>query len=311
MDVARSDSAVAAFVARAAERLAPIRDEFPFASRGLATKAGTIHYVDEGPRSKRAIVCVHGNPTWSFAFRRIVRAFSPRHRVVALDHLGCGLSDKPRDWDYTLRAHAENLHALVVELGLEDVTLVMHDWGGAIGMGFARRASERVSRMLVMNSAAFPSTHMPWRIRACRVPLIGPVLVQQLNAFAGLAPRMALHDASRLSARARRGYLLPYRSAADRIAIRRFVEDIPMSPRHRSWSELASIESALSQFRDRPVSIVWGERDWCFTPAFRAEWERRFPRARVARIEDAGHLVFEEAPDAVASALEDLLTSAP
>ncbi len=302
-----SSAADAAFLARVHERLAPIREEYPFESRCLSLPAGRMHYVDEGPRDAPAVVCVHGNPTWSFAFRRIVRALRGDHRVIALDHIGCGMSDKPHDWTYRLKDHAENLLALVEALDVRDITLVMHDWGGAIGMGFARRAPERVARLFAMNTAAFASRELPLRIAACRIPLFGPFLVRRLNAFAGLAPRMAVADRSKLSPKAREGLLLPYDSARNRIAIQRFVEDIPMGARHPSWPELAAIDAALASFRDRPVALCWGERDWCFTPRIREEWQRRFPAARVTRVEHAGHYVFEEAPEEVERALRELL----
>lgn len=288
-------------------RLAPIRDEYPFAPRFLDVDGGAMHYVDEGPREAEVLLCVHGNPTWSFAFRRIVRAFSPTHRVVAVDHVGCGLSDKPESWPYRLEGHATNLVRLVEALDLRRVTLVLHDWGGAIGMGCARRVPERIDRVFVMNTAAFRSKRMPWRIRACRIPRLGPWLVTEWNAFAGLAPILAVHDRHKLAFPAKRGLLLPYETPRARLAIARFVLDIPMSPAHPSWSELVATEEALASFADRPVGGAWGERDWCFTPRFRAEWERRFPKARIARCRDAGHFVFEEDPDAVERALRDLV----
>lgn len=297
----------ARFLEAARAKLAPVRSEYPFTSRVHHVRGARLHYIDEGPRAAPPIVCVHGNPTWSFAFRRIVRAFSATHRVIAIDHLGCGLSEKPRDGEYTLARHAENLTSLVRALDLRDVTLVMHDWGGAIGMGFARREPERIARLFAMNTAAFRSSAMPLRIRACRWPAIGPFLVQRLNAFAGLAPRMAMAHPHNLAPLARRGLLLPYDTSDARIAIQRFVEDIPMSSAHPSWNELVAIEESLASFADRPVALCWGERDWCFTPAFREEWQRRFPAAHVTRCDDAGHYVFEEAPAAIEQSLRELL----
>jgi len=288
-------------------RLAPIRDQYPFQPRFFAANGGRMHYVDEGPRGGETILCVHGNPTWSFAFRRILSEFSKDRRVVAVDHVGCGLSDKPQQWDYTLENHARNLTALVEHLDLKRVTLVLHDWGGAIGMGFARRAPERVQRIFAMNTAAFRSKRMPLRIRACRIKGLGPYLVREWNAFAGLAVILAVHDRKSLTFPVKRGLLLPYETPESRVAIQRFVEDIPMSPAHRSWNELVATEDALSRFADRPVALCWGERDWCFTPRFREEWQRRFPAARVTRCKDAGHYVFEEAPEEVSRALRELL----
>ena len=294
-------------VLAAVGRLAPIRDEFPFEPRFHAVPSGRMHYIDEGPRDAPVIVCVHGNPTWSFAFRRIVKAFSDRYRVVALDHIGCGLSDKPADFEYTLENHALNLCSLVRALDLKHITLAMHDWGGAIGMSFARREPQRIAGLFAMNTAAFRSRRMPLRIRICRWPWIGPYLVLDWNAFAGLAPIYGVHDRKSLTFPVKRGLMLPYETKSSRRAIAEFIKDIPLSARHRSWDELVATETALSQFQALPTALCWGERDWCFTKAFRAEWERRFPAAVATRCKDAGHLVFEEAPVAVESALRALL----
>ncbi len=280
----------------------------PFATHFHALRAGRMHYVDEGPRDAPVVLCLHGNPTWSFYWRALVRGLSDRWRVIAPDHIGCGLSDKPQDWEYTLAAHVENLESLVESLGLARVTLALHDWGGAIGMGLARRKPERIERLIVTNTAAFTSTRLPWRLRACRVPVLGEFLVRRMNAFAGLAPRLASARRGGLSAEARLGLGAPYRTSAERVAIARFVQDIPMSPRDRSWSELAAIESALSGFTDRPTCLIWGLRDWCFSPAFLAEWQRRFPNARTHALPDAGHLVLEDATERVVAHAREFLT---
>jgi haloalkane dehalogenase len=298
-------------VLAAVGRLAPIRDEYPFQPRFFQVAGGLLHYVDEGPRDADTILCVHGNPTWSFAFRRILKTFSKTHRVIALDHLGCGLSDKPAEYEYTLAHHAENLTALVRALDPQRITLVMHDWGGAIGMSFARREPQRIARLFAMNTAAFRSRRMPLRIRVCRLPVVGPWLVRDLNAFAGHTPLMAVENRKLFPFPAQRGMLLPYESSASRVAILRFVEDIPLSQKHRSWAELVATEDALAQFANLPVALCWGERDWCFTKRFRAEWERRFPRAVVTKCARAGHYVFEEAPAEVERALAALLATQP
>ena len=281
-----------------------LRAEYPFASHWFETPGGRMHFVDEGPRDAPPLLMLHGNPTWSFYFRKLVRAFSKEFRCVAPDHVGCGLSDKPPEWRYDLEGHVENLERLVLHLDLRGVTLVLHDWGGAIGLGFARRHPERIARLVVMNTAAFPGK-APLRLRVCRAPGVGPFLVRRLNAFAGLAPRLAV--AKPLDRTAKRGLQLPYRTARDRIAIARFVQDIPLSPRHPSWKELEATERSLPRFRDLPTCIVWGERDFVFTPRFREEWEKRFPRAEVHPLVDAGHWLVEDAPEEVEAILRDFL----
>jgi pimeloyl-ACP methyl ester carboxylesterase len=267
---------------------------YPFGSRFLELPAGhRLHYLDEGPRDAPAVLLLHGNPSWSFLWRDLVRELSSRFRVVAPDHLGCGLSDKPRDWSYRLADHVANLERLVDALGLTRLHLGVHDWGGAIGMGLATRRPDAIERLLVTNSAAFASSRLPLRIAVCRWPLLGPLLVRGLNGFARAATVMA--TAKGLPDDVKQGLLAPYASWADRIAIQRFVEDIPMSPAHPSWPVLAQIDAGLSRLRDKPMLLVWGERDWCFTPAFREEWQRRFPAAEVLACADAGHYVLEDA----------------
>jgi haloalkane dehalogenase len=266
-----------------------------------------MHYVDEGPRAGSTLLMVHGNPTWSFYFRSLISAFGTEHRVVAPDHIGCGLSDKPQAWSYRLADHIENLEALVRGLDLADITLVMHDWGGAIGMGFASRNPERVARLVILNSAAFLSDRVPLRIRACRAPIVGEFLVRRMNAFAGMAPRMASARRGGISAEAKHGLLWPYDSYANRIAVSRFVQDIPLSSKDPSYATVQEIERGIERFRDLPACIVWGERDFCFTPEFRRMWLRHLPSAETHVLADAGHYVLEDAPAEVERAIAAFL----
>lgn len=279
------------------------KGQYPFASRFLPVGANRLHYLDEG--SGPPVLFVHGNPTWSFYWRHLVTALRGTHRAVAIDHLGCGLSDKPEAGPYRLKDHVDRLEALVLALDLRDITLVVHDWGGAIGMGVAVRHPERFARFVVFNTAAFPSPAIPLRIAACRVPLLGALAVRGLNGFAGAAIFMATERG--LDATARAGYLAPYDSWAHRVAVHRFVQDIPMAPSHPSWAALEGIAAGLAALRDRPMLILWGEKDWCFTPAFREEWERRFPAARVHRFEDAGHYVVEDARERILPLMQGFL----
>ena len=284
---------------------APWEKVYPWASRFLDVDGGRMAYLDEGPRDAPVVLCVHGNPTWSFYWRALVAGLSDRYRVVVPDHIGCGRSDKPQDWPYRLDGHVRNLEALVAALDLRDVTLVVHDWGGAIGFGAATRHPERFARFVVTNTAAFPSPRIPLRIAVCRVPGFGALAVRGFNGFAGAATIMATEKG--LSPEARAGLLAPYGSWADRIATLRFVEDIPMAPDHPSWGSLSAIADGLVGLRDRPMRIVWGERDWCFTPAFREEWERRFPAAESFPLADVGHYVMEDAPERVLPLVRDFL----
>lgn len=266
----------------------------PFTPHFRSVPGGTLHYVDEGPRTSSAVLAVHGNPTWSFAWRGLVAGLRERHRVIALDHLGMGLSSRPPR-PVCLAEHVENLVRLVDALGLTDVTLVCHDWGGAIGFGAALARRQVFTRFLVLNTAAFPSAFIPKRIALCRGPLLGRLLVRGLNGFAWPATRMA--TVRPLSAEVRAGYLAPYSSWAERRQVHEFVRDIPMAVKHPSWPTLCAIADKLPDLRGLPMTIFWGNRDWCFDRVFRASWMQRFPDARIVALEDAGHYVFEDQPE--------------
>ncbi len=272
-----------------------LRRIYPFEPKAFTTPAGArMSYLDEGPRSTHAVVMLHGNPTWSFYYRELVKALMPAMRCVVPDHVGMGLSEKPQDYAYTLAQRIDDVMALLRSCGVETFDLVVHDWGGAIGFGAAGRQPERVKRIVILNTGAFPSRHIPGRIAMCKAPVVGPALVRGLNGFAWPATWMAM-SRRKLTAEEKRAYLLPYDSWANRVAVSGFVQDIPMNERHRSWVTLTEVADGIAQFRDRPVTIVWGGKDFCFDDRFLAEWQRRLPQAKVHRIADAGHYVLEDA----------------
>lgn len=278
---------------------------YPFASHQRTTAWGAQHYVDEG--SGPPLVMVHGNPTWSFYYRELVKAFRDQHRAIAIDHLGCGLSDKPAGFDYCLDSHIRNLVDLLDELDLQKVTLLMHDWGGAIALGAALERPERIARLVLFNTGAFPPPFVPLRIRLCRTPLLGTLAMRGLNAFARAALVMATERRGGLSPAVKAGLIAPYDNWANRIAIDRFVYDIPFTRRHRTWSRLESIENGLASLANRPTLMVWGMKDWCFRPECLTRFEKHFPQAEVKRLPAAGHYVIEDAPEEVIASVGDFL----
>jgi len=284
--------------ARAANREG-FQAEYPFDSHWIQINGRHIHYIDEGQGP--VLLMVHGNPTWSFAWRGLIRNLASDYRVIAIDHLGCGFSEKPQADEYALEAHIGRLVSFVQELDLNQITLFAHDWGGAIGMGCAGRLPDRFHRFVLMNTAAFRSRSIPLRIAACRVPLFGTLGMRALNLFSVAALRMASEQP--LSSAARNGLIAPYNSWANRIAVNEFVHDIPLFQAHRSYATLKAVEYGLEQFRDSPMLLVWGMKDWCFSPEFYDEFCERFPDAERHPIADAGHYVFEDAHD-------ELLTTA-
>ena len=287
---------------RSADR-AGFQDEYPFESHWVRVDGGVMHYIDEG--SGPVLLMVHGNPTWSFAWRHLVSELSQQYRVIAIDHLGCGFSEKPQTDEYTLDRHVSRLASLVEALDLQQVTLFAHDWGGAIGMGCAGRLPDRFCRFVLMNTAAFRSSRIPLRIAVCRIPLLGTFGLRGLNLFSLAALKMAAEKP--LSPAAKAGLVAPYDSWQNRIAVREFVHDIPMKPSHRSYSTLQDVEAGLEQFKSHPMLLIWGMKDWCFSPEFFEEFQSRFPDAQTAPIADAGHYVFEDAREEVISQARSFL----
>lgn len=290
---------------------------YPFESRYLEIpKAETsaervrLHFVERGsPDSQHTILCVHGNPTWSFTYRRVLSELGDQVRVVAVDHIGCGLSDKPQWYNYTLEQHVGNLARLIEHLDLRKITLLAHDWGGAIGLGAALKVPQRMEQFVLLNTAAFPPPYVPWRIAACRIPGVGQWAVRRLNLFARAALSMTLHRLPRLEPAAAAGLIAPYRDWESRIAIFRFVQDIPRHKTQATWQMLTNIEAGLALFADRPVRIVWGMQDWCFRPECLERLEKLLPQAQVTRLADVGHYVMEEAADEVLDQLRQALRS--
>jgi haloalkane dehalogenase len=278
---------------------------YPFAPRYLSLDGHRLHYVDQGQGGP--LLMVHGNPTWSFYWRDLIRAFQTSHRVVAVDHMGCGLSEKPASYNYTLQQHIDNLSGLVNSLDLQGATLIAHDWGGAIGLGCLLANRDRFRSIVLLNTGAFPPPFIPWRIRACRIPVLGTWAVRGLNLFARAALFMAVSDRQSLSPAARAGLLAPYDTWAHRIAIDRFVKDIPASPRHVNWKILEGMEQGLCKLQDIPVQLIWGLRDWCFRPSCLERFTQIFPQAGVIRLPDASHYVVEEATSEVIAGIEQFL----
>ncbi|MDP6931921.1 MAG: alpha/beta fold hydrolase, partial [Myxococcota bacterium] len=278
------------------------RDLYPFEGRTVQVGGHGIHTLDEGRGSP--VLMVHGNPTWSFYYRNLVLALRDTHRVVVPDHIGCGFSDKPSldEYPYTLDRRVEDLTALVdsLELG-DDITLVVHDWGGMIGMAWAVRNAHRIRRIVVLNTAAFPkpdSKRLPWSLGLVRNTWLGAWLVQGFNAFSWGATRLAVTRRP-LSPPVRKAYCAPHDTWDNRLSTLRFVQDIPLGPEDPGWDTVTRTADGLKAFADTPVLICWGARDFVFDDHFLREWQSRWPHATVHRYEDCGHYVLEDARDEV------------
>jgi haloalkane dehalogenase len=296
-------------------------EERPFAAR-KATLADTgalgrglrLHYIDEG--EGEPVVMLHGNPTWSFLYRNLIDSRSGSHRVIVPDHIGCGLSDKPDDsrYAYTLESRVDDLEALLDHLGLDrELTLVLHDWGGMIGMTYAARYPERIARLVVTNTAAFhlpASKSLPLALAFCRSSVLAAPLVRGANAFCHGTALIGCKQA-RMTRDLWRAYVHPYDSWKNRIAVLRFVQDIPLQPGDPSYDLVTWVQDRLHLLASIPMLILWGMRDFVFDQHFLEEWQRRFPSATVHRFRRAGHYLFEDEIDSTRTLVQQFLAAQP
>lgn len=289
---------------------ADFTSQYPFKKNYLDLEGLKYHYLDEG--SGPTVVMLHGNPSWSFYYRNLVKELSSSFRCIVPDHIGCGLSDKPGDdrYDYTLPRRVDDLEQLLDHLQLnEKITLVVHDWGGMIGMTYALRHPERISRLVIMNTAAFPlpaAKAFPLALKICRNTWLGTLLVRGFNAFSRGAAQVGCKQHP-MSAELRALYELPYDSWQNRIATLRFVQDIPLQPGDRNYDLICSVADGINRFAGLPMLILWGELDFVFDHYFLAEWQHRFPAAELHSYPLAGHYILEDRKDVVIPLISEFM----
>ena len=278
------------------------RTEYPFRSQYEEIGDQSMHLIDEGDGDP--VVMVHGNPTWSWYYRRLAADLRENHRVIVPDHIGCGLSSKPGagEYPFTLARRIEDLETLLERRGVtERVTWVVHDWGGAIGLGVATKIPERVRRVIILNTSAFglpEGKKFPFLLWWIRHTPLGPFLVQGLNAFVRGTLQIGCH-LQKITPEARRGYLAPYHDWASRLAVLRFVQDIPRRFKDPSWDTLIEVERRLSRLHEVPVQLFWGDRDPVFDRAFRLSWKKRYPDQETHLFPGGGHLILEDAYETI------------
>jgi cis-3-alkyl-4-acyloxetan-2-one decarboxylase len=289
------------------------RSLYPFDSHVFDRGGLAYHYLDEGEGSP--VVMVHGNPTWSFYYRDLIRSLRGRYRVLAPDHIGCGYSDKPKEgaYRYTLSERIRDLEAFLDHLEPKNsITLVAHDWGGMIAMGWAVRHPGRVARIVLMNTATFhlpDDMKMPATLAFVRNTKLAMFMVRHFNLFSRGASWMA--PASRLPKAVRDAYCAPYDSPDNRLATLRFVQDIPLAPGDPAYEAVSEIEQGLPLFEKTPILLLWGEKDFVFKPKVLEIFERIWPHAESHRFAKAGHYVLDDAADEIRPLVLDFLTRHP
>ncbi len=286
---------------------------YPFTGKYLALNSGArMHYLDEGAGTP--VVMLHGNPSWSFYYRSLALALRGHNRVIAPDHIGCGLSDKPGDgkYDYTLKSRVDDVEFLLDSIGVkEKITLVVHDWGGMIGLAYAVRHPERIEKLVILNTGAFflpGGKSFPAALRLCRTPL-GALLIRGFNAFARATAWIGCKR-SRMNKELRNAYSAPYNSWGNRLATLRFVEDIPLAPGDKAYQVVLETQEKLHTLAAKPMLICWGLKDFVFDHYFLEEWQRRFPNAETHAFPDCGHYILEDALEEVTALVKRFVENA-
>ena len=285
---------------------------YPFTGSFREVNGHKLHVIDEG--KGETVVMLHGNPTWSFYYRNLVLGLRDKYRVIVPDHIGCGLSDKPdeRNYEYTLKRRVDDLAVLLEKLDVRGpITLLMHDWGGMIGMAYATRYPGRIAKLVLLNTAAFhlPKTkRLPWSLWLCRKTPLGELIIRDTGLFNSVLARWAV--CRPMAQRVREAYLLPYRAAADRTGLLQFVQDIPLRPSDRSSELVSEVQAKLPTFRQTPTLILWGDRDFVFDHHFLREWQEILPEAQVHHFPNAGHSVLEDAGGEILPLVREFLDRA-
>jgi len=289
-------------------------DLYPFTGHYLPRPAGRLHYLDEGTGD--VIVMLHGNPTWSFYYRNMVLALRDRYRCVVPDHIGCGLSDKPpvSQYDYSLKSRVDDLESLLESLDItSNITLMMHDWGGMIGMGFAARHPGRIKRIIALNTGCtrLPSSKsLPCSLWVARNTALGAWMILNRNAFCKTAARRCV-TRKPLPPDVKAMYLNPYDSPANRVAVLKFVQTIPLKPADAGYDIVTGVEASTPKFAGVPTLLLWGLKDFVFDAHFLAEWQKHFPHAVTYTFPDCGHYLLEDAGDECLARVNAFLAATP
>jgi pimeloyl-ACP methyl ester carboxylesterase len=279
------------------------KDEYPFPSNFFHINAVRQHYIDVG--SGETILFVHGTPSWSFDFRMLIQVLSANNRCVAVDHIGFGLSDKPKDYDYSTWQHAQTLKQFIEQKQLKDITLVLHDFGGPIGLEYALNHSQNIKRLVIINSWIGSSINDPEFIKLSRI-LRSPIL-PFLYLYLNFSPRFLLPGSfgnNRLSGRLLNQYTRPFKSRNERYGTLAFARSLLND---QEWFEQQW--KRRGQLASKPMLLIWGMKDRVVTPRHLDKFKSAFPHASELQLETCGHFPQEEEPEQVSLAISRLLKS--
>lgn len=271
-----------------------------------------MHYIDKG--KGKPVLMLHGNPTWSFYFRNLIDKLSLEFRTIVPDHIGCGFSDKPgvKDYNYTLKNRVSDLTKLIEHLDIkEKIILIVHDWGGMIGLAWALDNLSMIEKIIITNTSGFllPATKkFPlrlWLIKHFMPFAIPAVLGFNLFSFGALY----IAAKNRLSKKVKKGLTAPYNSWDNRIATLKFVQDIPLTQADESYNIVKYVDENLFKIKAFPILFLWGLKDFVFDKKFLNEWKKRLPDAEYHIFKNSGHYIFEDKPKETILLIENFLNN--
>jgi haloalkane dehalogenase len=285
---------------------------YPFAPQYYDGNGFEMHFVDEG--QGEPVVLLHGDPTWGYLYRNFISSLARQYRCIVPDHMGMGKSAVPQDRSlYRLEQHISNLESLLLYLDVHNITLVLHDWGGPVGLGFATRHPDRIKRLVLMNTWAFapwPGGPFPRLLEIIRTER-GEAFVLKKNGYLEPALLGTTYHREHLTKTILEAYRAPFPTPESRLAMLCWSRDIPVQETDVSYAEMKRIEQSLSQFSNTPILLVWGMQDPVLLPSVLSQWQRLYPHAKTYELEDASHFLQEDAPESIVSWIEAFLKATP
>lgn len=278
------------------------RKEYPFQSHYMTINEHQLHYIDEG--EGEVLVFVHGTPLWSFVYRKLIKQLSANYRCIALDHLGFGLSNKPKDYHYSAQQHAKNLEQFIKSLNLKNFTLVVHDFGGPIGLNYALNYPLEIRQLVVFNTWMWSNENDPefQKMRKIIASPLVPFLYKYLNFSAKMLIPKAWGSASKLSKTIHKQYCKPFGNASERMGALGFRNALL---NEQAWFE--SLWEKRANLKQIPALLLWGEEDPYIRLDFMQRFAQIFDRVETHSFSKVGHLVPDEAGEEVLVHLENFL----
>jgi haloalkane dehalogenase len=273
-----------------------LRELYPFKFRYVSTPGGAkMHYIDEG--FGEPVLFLHGYPTWSFIFRDLIGVLRPDFRCIAIDHIGYGLSDKPRRYKYEIKTHIDNAIYFAKAMKFKKFHIVAEDFGVQVALAMAEYWPERISSMSFLNSSIFANSKLPPIILFFKFPPFTFLFARLFNAF----PKLFFSFGTNFALRddVLNGYLWPYKKLADRVAISAGLDDIPWLQNHRSLHTISQICEKIVILANKKIKFFWGENDFLHNIDTLNLWKKVLPNAVYNKYQNADHLLLEDSKDAI------------